>query len=225
VDGQWVALLTFSAPALHLQARERWVGWSARQRARRLGLVVNNSRFLALPQRQRYPNLASLLLGLALRRVSQDWQESWGHPVLVVENFVEESQYRGTCYRACGLGAVGPTEGFGRASRDFCQEHGQPKQLCLRQPWPRARKRLRQGRLPKELALHEAEVADPCAFRAPALESLPESLGALPDSRCGHALRHRVVSQCLANTEATPREGRRGAPGRANGLSHWRTTL
>lgn len=27
VDGQWVALLTFSAAALHLKARERWIGW------------------------------------------------------------------------------------------------------------------------------------------------------------------------------------------------------
>ena len=40
LDGQWVALLTFSAAALHLKGRERWIGWSPRQRARRLGLVV-----------------------------------------------------------------------------------------------------------------------------------------------------------------------------------------
>ena len=77
VDGQWVALLTFSAPALRLKARELWIGWSARQRARRLGLVVNNSRFLALPARQRYPNLASRVLGLTLRRLSAD-SALWG---------------------------------------------------------------------------------------------------------------------------------------------------
>ena len=58
VEGQWVALLTFSAPALHLKGRERWIGWSPRQRARRLGLIVNNSRFLVLSERHRYPNLA-----------------------------------------------------------------------------------------------------------------------------------------------------------------------
>src|SRR5512136_2138573 len=170
VDGQWVALLTFSAPALHLKARERWIGWSPRQRARRLGLIVNNSRFLVLPQRQRYPNLASRVLGLTLRRLSADWQERWGHPVLVVESFVDESQYRGTCYRACGFEAVGLTEGFSRASRDFYQEHGQPKQLYLRELRPGARQRLRQARLPEELAVYEAESTGPCPFRAPALE-------------------------------------------------------
>ena len=200
VDGQWVALLTFSAPALHLKARERWIGWSPRQRARRLGLIVNNSRFLVLPQRQRYPNLASRVLGLALRRLSADWQERWGHPVLVVESFVDESQYRGTCYRACGFEAVGATEGFGRASRDFYQEHGRPKQLYLRELRPRARQRLRQARWPAELAVHETDVAGPCPFQGPALESLLDSLGALPDARCGHGLRHRqrFVLACAA---------------------------
>ena len=92
-------------------------------------MVVNNSRFLVLPERQRFPNLASRVLGVCLRRLSQDWQKRWQHPVLVIESFVDESQYRGTCYRACGFAAVGLTQGFARASRDFYLEHGQPKQL------------------------------------------------------------------------------------------------
>ena len=200
VDGQWVALLAFSAAALHLKGRERWIGWSPRQRARRLGFVVNNSRFLVLPERQRYPNLASRVLGLTLRRLSQDWQERWGHPVFVVETFVDESRYRGTCYRACGFAAVGATEGFSRSSRDFYQEHGQPKQLYLRELRPGGRQRLRQARLPAALALHEAELAGPCPFQAPALESLLDRLAALPDSRFGHGLRHRqrFVLACAA---------------------------
>ena len=59
VDGQWVALLTFSGAAPHTKVREHKIRWTPRQRARRLGWVVNNSRFLVLPERQRYPNLAS----------------------------------------------------------------------------------------------------------------------------------------------------------------------
>jgi hypothetical protein len=163
-------------------------------------LVVNNSRFLILPERQRYPNLASRVLGLVLRRLSADWQERWAHPVLVVESFVDESQYRGTCYRACGFEAVGATAGFKRASRDFYVEHGQPKQLYLRELRPGARQRLRQARLPAELAACEAELAGPCPFRAPALESLWQSLAELPDSRSGHGLRHRqrFVLACAA---------------------------
>lgn len=200
LDGQWVALIAFSAASFHLKAREKWIGWSPRQRARRLALVVNNSRFLVLPERQRYPNLASRVLGLCLRRLSGDWQERWQHPVLVVESFVDESQYRGTCYRACGFEAVGPTKGFARASRDFYLPHGQPKQLYLRELRPGARKRLRQARWPEVLAIHERELAGPCPFRAPSLESLLDRFAALPDSRRGHGLRHRqrFVLACAA---------------------------
>ena len=199
-DGQWVALLTFSAAALHLKAREAWLGWTPRQRARRLGFVVNNSRFLVLPERQRYPNLASRVLGLCLRRLSDDWQAQWGHPVLVVESFVDETRYRGTCYRACGFEAVGLTEGFGRASRDFYHEHGQPKQLYLRELRPRARTLLRRGRLPSDLAEHEEKIAGPCPFRAGELGSLLDRFRVLRDARCGHGLRHRqpFVLACAA---------------------------
>jgi hypothetical protein len=120
--------------------------------------------------------------------------------VLVVESFVDESQYRGTCYRACGFAAVGATGGFARDSRDFYLPHGVPKQLYLRELRPRARQRLRQARLPAELAVHEADLAGPCPFRAPALESLFERFAALPDARRGHGLKHRqrFVLACAA---------------------------
>ena len=200
LDGQWVALIAFSAAALQVKAREKWLGWSPRQRARRLAFVVNNSRFLVLSERQRYPNLASRTLGLCLRRLNQDWQERWKHPVLAVESFVDESQYRGTCYRACGFEAVGPTRGFSRASRDFYLRHDQPKQLYLRELRPGARKLLRQARWPEGLAIHEAELAGPCPFRAPGLESLLDRFDVLPDGRRGHGLRHRqrFVLACAA---------------------------
>src|ERR1051325_5783751 len=98
VDGQWVALLSFSGAAPHTKAREQKIRWTPRQRARRLCFVVNNSRFLVLPDRQRYPNLASRALALCLKRLDSDWQEHWGHPVVLVESYVDESEYRGTCY-------------------------------------------------------------------------------------------------------------------------------
>ena len=46
---EWVALLSFSASALKCAARDRWIGWNFRQRYSRLKLIVNNSRFLILP--------------------------------------------------------------------------------------------------------------------------------------------------------------------------------
>jgi len=200
LDGQWVALLTFSAAAFHLKLRERWIRWSPRQCACRLLFVVNNSRFLVLPKRARFPNLASRVLGLCLRRLSADWEAQWKHPVLIVESFVDETRYRGTCYRACGFAAVGPTAGFARASRDFYQEHGEPKQLYLRELRPGARNLLRRGRLPRDLAAHEDNITGPCPLRAGQLGSLLERFRQLPDGRRGHGLRHRqpFVLACAA---------------------------
>jgi hypothetical protein len=200
LDGEWVALACFSAGALHLKAREKWIRWTPRQRARRLGFVVNNSRYLVLPERERLPNLASRALGLFLRRLSRDWQARWGHPVFVVESFVDETRYRGVCYRACGFEAVGPTAGFKRASRDFYHEHGEPKQLYLKELQPGARALLRRGRWPKELVEHEERIAGPCPWRAPDLESLLDRFRQLRDRRKGHGLRHRqpFVLACSA---------------------------
>ena len=200
LDGQWVALATFSAASLHLKARERWIKWTPRQRARRLAMVVNNSRFLVLAERERYPNLASRALGLCLRRLSADWEERWGHPVLVVETFVDESRFRGTGYRACGFAAVGPTAGFTRASRDYYEHHGEPKQLYLRELKPGGRHLLRQSRWPEELAQYEAKLAGPCPFQAPSLRRLLDRLAVLKDSRRGHGLQHpqRFVLACAA---------------------------
>ncbi len=200
LDGQWVALAVFSAASLHLKGREQWIGWSPRQRARRLSLVVNNSRFLVLPDRHRYPNLASRALGLCLRRLSQDWEQRWNHPVWVVETFVDESRFRGTCYRACGFKAVGPTAGFSRSSRDFYDYHGEPKQLYVRELEPGACRLLRQARWPETLAGYETNSAGPCPFQAPSLRRLVDRLSELSDARRGHGLQHpqRFVLACAA---------------------------
>jgi len=200
VAGQWVALLVFSGAAPHTKARESEVGWTPRQRARRLCFVVNQSRFLVLPERQRYPNLASRVLALGLKRLNADWQERWGHPVVLVESYVDESQYRGTCYRACGFKALGFTAGYGRSSRDYYEEHGQPKQLYVRELRPRAMGLLRQGRLPADLAAHEEKLSGPCPLRATHLDSLLEVFGQFKDKRRGHGLRHRqpFVLACAA---------------------------
>jgi hypothetical protein len=191
LDGQPVALLLFSSAALHIKARDKWIGWTARQRTRRLGLVVNNARFLVFPDRQKLPNLASRVLGLALKRLSDDWLEHHGNPVLVVESFVDETRFRGTCYKACGFEAVGATAGFSRASRDFYIEHDRPKQLFVRALCPRGRQLLRQSRLPADLAEYEAAVAGPCPLRATSLGSLSQRFRALGGHRPGHGRYHR----------------------------------
>ena len=191
-NGQWIALICFSGAAPNLKSREQWIGWSAQQRVRRLGFVVNNSRYLLLTDRHRYPNLGSKVLSLCLKRLSQDWQQAWAQPVLLVESFVDETLgYEGTCYKACGFEAVGLTAGYGRSSRDYYTAHERPKQLYLRALKPGDRQRLAQARLPASLAVHELDRAGPCPFKAEALGSLLELFKSFRDERRGHGLLHR----------------------------------
>ncbi|MDZ7759953.1 MAG: DUF4338 domain-containing protein [Desulfovermiculus sp.] len=60
---QWIALVSFSAPAWKCSARDRWIGWSSRLQFARLKLITNNSRFLILPK-WHVPNLASRILSM-----------------------------------------------------------------------------------------------------------------------------------------------------------------
>ncbi|MBI4469077.1 MAG: DUF4338 domain-containing protein, partial [Acidobacteria bacterium] len=53
--------------------RDRWIGWDRALQWRRLHLVVNNVRFLILPGWNK-PNLASRVLALNVKRLSQDWE-------------------------------------------------------------------------------------------------------------------------------------------------------
>src|SRR5947208_15288799 len=54
-QGRWLALIGWSAPALHLKARDQFIGWSDEQRERRLSLLAQNSRFVVLADRQALP--------------------------------------------------------------------------------------------------------------------------------------------------------------------------
>jgi hypothetical protein len=68
---QWVAVLSISAAAWKCAAQDRWIDWDFRHQYDRLKLVVNNSRFLILPDWY-VPNLASRVLSLYQKRLSID---------------------------------------------------------------------------------------------------------------------------------------------------------
>lgn len=127
---QWLALLGWGSAALKCAPRDQWIGWDRALQFRRLPLIVNNVRFLILPGCNE-PNLASRLLALNLKRLSADWQQYFGHPVLLAETFVDGSRFRGTCYRAAGWQLLGSTRGFAKCNRRYWR-HDQPKLVLVR---------------------------------------------------------------------------------------------
>lgn len=181
-DGQWVALLSWSAAAYHLRDREEWIGWNETHRRRRLALVANNSRFLILPGVD-CPNLASRVLALNLARLSADWTGAYGHPILAVESFVDSQLFRGTCYKAQGWTLLGTTQGFGRDAQNYYTEHARPKQLWVRELMDEARQILRAAALPLALQAVEHKVLPRAAVPMKALHALVERCRAVPDWR------------------------------------------
>jgi hypothetical protein len=78
-------------------------------------------RFLILPW-VKVPHLASHVLGRIGRRIREDWVNTYGHEVVLLESFVEVSRFRGTCYRAANWVYVGKTKGRSRNDRGHCME-------------------------------------------------------------------------------------------------------
>ena len=120
-DGQQrpVACAVFGAAAWKCQDRDRFIGWSAQQRQSNLGLIANNSRFLILPW-VTVPHLGSWILGQVAGRIARDWRAKYGHPVVLLETFVERERFRGTVYRAANWQPVGVTTGRTRQDRHTC---------------------------------------------------------------------------------------------------------
>ena len=115
-QGRDLACLLFGAAAWRTRPRDDFIGWTAAQRQAQLGQVANNSRFLILPW-VRVPELASHILGRVARRIAVDWQARYGHPVVLLETFVERERFRGSCYRAANWICVGQTQGRTRQDR------------------------------------------------------------------------------------------------------------
>lgn len=183
-DGQdqWLALLVFSSAAEHLKDRDRWIGWTLEQRQRRLRLVVNNSRFLVLPEGT-LPNLGSKVLRMVLDRLSDDWQNRYGHPVLIAETFVDPEQFCGTVYTVQGWEELGTTDGWGRHARDYYVKHNKPKRLFVRELCKNARRSLQAEHLKPDLAAVEERTIPRCSQKVREIRAFTEHFKTVPEFR------------------------------------------
>jgi len=110
LDDEKVGCLLFAASAWALASRDDWIGWKPHHRVRRLNLIVSNSRFLIFPWIN-IPNLASKSLSLIPQCLGPDWQRNFGYTPVLMESFVDQSKFRGTCYQAANWQFLGQTSG------------------------------------------------------------------------------------------------------------------
>jgi hypothetical protein len=115
-QGQLLACLLFGSSAWACAPRDQYIGWDKTARRNNLIYTTNNTRFLILPW-VRIPHLASHILGRICRRIRTDWQSKYSHPLYLLETFVEQERFKGTCYKAANWIYMGETTGRSRNDR------------------------------------------------------------------------------------------------------------
>jgi hypothetical protein len=191
LNGEWVALLGWAASSYKGHSRDQWIGWSQYDNRDRLKFIANNWRFLILPE-VKVRNLASKILALNLKRISSDWEKKYRHRLFLVETFVEQSRFEGTCYKANNWIKVGATRGFQKGHKSYLH-HGKTKSVFLKPLTKDTRMRLKgaDGNRP---------MVD--IDRLPILgqDGLFEFLRTIKDHRKKKGLRHRsagLLTVCL----------------------------
>jgi hypothetical protein len=128
-DGQLLGAISFSSPAWQLATRNELlgrIGLTGQQATR--DFVINNSRFLILPQ-VRVPHLASRVLALASRQVVGDWARYYSIEPKFAETFVERRR-KGTCYLAANWSMIGMTSGYAKTGSSHHNSQ-KPKRIFL----------------------------------------------------------------------------------------------
>lgn len=129
IGEQPVACLGWGSAAWSVKSRDSFVGWNKATKEKNLHLVVNNTRFLVLPWVS-VKCLASKLLALNHRRISDDWLKIYNHPLYLLETFVDKKLFKGTCYKAANWHCVGQTKGIAKRGNHHVL-HGTIKDVYL----------------------------------------------------------------------------------------------
>ena len=191
--GQWLAVATWSSAAFHLKDRDHFIGWSQEQCRRRRALLANNSRLLIMPDCHS-PNLISRFMKLMLGQLSGDWEQRWGHPIVLVETFVDPRFYQGTAYKVSGWSHLGRSAGWKREADDFYEKNAAPKQVWVRELVKKACVKLRAPELAPSWAKVEAAVSPRGSAKVGQIRSLMEAVRTeVPEFRRAEALAYPIV--------------------------------
>jgi len=94
-----LACIGWGSAAWAVKSREQFIGWPKPVKNKRLNYIANNTRYLILPW-VTVKCLASKILSLNIKRISDDWNNVYHFPLYLLETFVEQDRFKGTCYQA-----------------------------------------------------------------------------------------------------------------------------
>ena len=129
IGDQPVACLGWGSAAWSVKSRDSLIGWDKATKENNLHFVANNTRFLILPWIS-VKFLASKILALNAKRISDDWLTVYNHSLYLLETFVEKDRFKGTCYKAANWICTGQTKGTAKKGHDHLF-HGKIKNVYL----------------------------------------------------------------------------------------------
>ncbi len=186
-QNNWQALLVFSAAALKCGVRDHWIGWDFRHQYNRLNLLANNSRFLILPNCH-HKNLASKVLSICRHRIQEDWIKYFGHPLLLLETFVDPTRFNGTIYKASNWQFVGYSKGYQRTRNGYSNTRKISKMVFI-QPLQRSTRTLLSHQI---LNKRYQTGVQRMKLSAGHMKSLPDFFKGITDPRRAQGRRHRI---------------------------------
>ena len=124
-----IGAISFCSAAYHLSPRDKYIGWNEETRVAMLPHLVCNNRFLILPWVSIH-NLASMVLSLSLQRLRKDWEKQYDIIPYMVETFVDNRYFYGTCYKAANWMYLGLTKGYSKIGKSFVY-HGHKKAIYV----------------------------------------------------------------------------------------------
>jgi SRSO17 transposase len=127
VNKRPIAAFSWSAPALKIRYRDKFIGWSDEQRKRHLKRIANNTRFL-IPAWVHVPHLASHLLSKCIQRLNTDWQKHFNYRLWCLETFVDPQRFKATSYKAGNWQFLGLTQGSTKQGQGYIY-HGISKEI------------------------------------------------------------------------------------------------
>jgi SRSO17 transposase len=124
-----ISAISFNQAAYKIGARDKFIDWNDEEKKKNLAHLLNNNRFLILPW-VNIKNLASHILALSIRRLKADWVQMYNKEPYLLETFVDQEKYTGTCYRASNWKYIGESGGYEKVGKTY-QYHGNRKAVYL----------------------------------------------------------------------------------------------
>ncbi|MBE3101282.1 MAG: IS701 family transposase [Firmicutes bacterium] len=124
-----IAAISYNQASYRLGVRDTFINWSIEERKQSLPHILNNNRFLILPW-VHVKNLASHIIALSIKHLKHDWPLLYQIEPYMLETFVDQGLYKGTCYRAANWLYAGETSGYGKIGITY-QYHGNKKGVFL----------------------------------------------------------------------------------------------